>query len=111
MVDAPDNAVGGVLQQYVSNHWQPLALSFMRLTPTPKRLKTCFFADPDPSKPTLVDKSSITSISLSTVSDTPHQSHQGTSEKSSKLRMRFAEPPAQYVTRSGHAVHPFKRFP
>ncbi|GFR18274.1 hypothetical protein TNCT_577671 [Trichonephila clavata] len=35
------------------------------------RLKPCFFADPDPYKPTLVDKSSTTSTSPSTVSATP----------------------------------------
>ncbi|GFR01947.1 putative gag-pol protein [Trichonephila clavata] len=74
------------------------------------RLKPCFFADPDPYKPTLVDKSSTTSTSPSTVSATPHHSQQSTSEQSSKLRVRFAEPPAQYVTRSGRAVHPSKRF-
>ncbi|GFQ64183.1 hypothetical protein TNCT_515361 [Trichonephila clavata] len=74
------------------------------------RLKPCFFADPDPYKPTLVDKSSTTSTSPSTVSATPHHSQQSTSEQSSKLRVRFAEPPAQDVTRSGRAVHPSKRF-
>ncbi|GFQ65613.1 serine-arginine protein 55 [Trichonephila clavata] len=37
MVDVSDNAVGGVMQQYVSNHWQPLAFFSMRLTPTRKR--------------------------------------------------------------------------
>ncbi|GFR20992.1 uncharacterized protein TNCT_686391 [Trichonephila clavata] len=74
------------------------------------RLKPCFFADPDPYKPTLVDKSSTTSTSPSIVSATQHHSQQSTSEQSSKLRVRFAEPPAQYVTRSGRAVHPSKRF-
>ncbi|GFQ86577.1 hypothetical protein TNCT_683231 [Trichonephila clavata] len=74
------------------------------------RLKPCFFADPDPYKPTLVDKSSTTSTSPSIVSATPHHSQQSTSEQSSKLRVRFAEPPAQYVTRFGRAVHPSKRF-
>ncbi|GFQ87513.1 hypothetical protein TNCT_305961 [Trichonephila clavata] len=73
------------------------------------RLKPCIFADPYPYKPTLVDKSSTTSTSSSNVS-TPHHSQQSTSEQSSKLRMRFAEPPAQYVSRSGRAVHPSKRF-
>ncbi|GFR22988.1 hypothetical protein TNCT_295441 [Trichonephila clavata] len=110
MVDASDKAVGGVMQQYVSNHCQPLAFFSMRLTPTQKRLKSCFFADPDPYKPTLVDKSSTTSTSPSTVSATPHHSQQSTSEQSSKLRVRFDEPPAQYVTCSGRAVHPSKRF-
>ncbi|GFQ96372.1 transposon Tf2-6 polyprotein [Trichonephila clavata] len=74
------------------------------------RLKSCFFADPDPYKPTLVNNSSTTSTSPSTVSATPHHSQQSTSEQSSKLRVRFAEPPAQFVTRSGRAVHPSKRF-
>ncbi|GFQ77491.1 hypothetical protein TNCT_546721 [Trichonephila clavata] len=74
------------------------------------RLKPCFFADPDPYKPTLVDKSSTTSTSPSTVSATPHHSQQSTSEQSSRLRVRFAEPPAQYVTCFGRAVHPSKRF-
>ncbi|GFR12994.1 hypothetical protein TNCT_111821 [Trichonephila clavata] len=155
MVDASDNTVGGVMQQYVSSHWQPLAFFSMRLTPTQKsfvqqlrntfanlrpvlpshhtkqkpfifrdlatcthvfvrtdsvrtslqppyegpypvikryakyfdisikgvsrtisidRLKPCFFADPDPYKPTLVDKSSTTSPLPSTVSATPHHS-------------------------------------
>ncbi|GFQ90529.1 retrovirus-related Pol polyprotein from transposon 17.6 [Trichonephila clavata] len=58
------------------------------------RLKPCFFADPDPYKPTLVDKSSTSSTSPSTGSATPHHSQQSTSEQSSKLRVRFAEPPA-----------------
>ncbi|GFR26020.1 uncharacterized protein TNCT_687711 [Trichonephila clavata] len=74
------------------------------------RLKPCFFADSDPYKPILVYKSSTTSTSPSTVSATPHHSQQSTSEQSSKLRVRFAEPPAQYITRSGRAVHPSKRF-
>ncbi|GFY38660.1 hypothetical protein TNIN_450141 [Trichonephila inaurata madagascariensis] len=69
------------------------------------RLKPCFSADPDPAKPTSVDKSSTTSTSSSTVPATPHHSQQGTSEQSSKLRVRFAEPPAQYVTRSGQCTH------
>ncbi|GFX23883.1 putative gag-pol protein [Trichonephila clavipes] len=70
------------------------------------RLKACFFADPDPAKPNLIDKSSATRTSPSTVSTTPHHSQQGTSEQTSKLRVIFAEPPAQSVTRSGSAVHP-----
>ncbi|GFY44324.1 putative gag-pol protein [Trichonephila inaurata madagascariensis] len=74
------------------------------------RLKSCFFADPDPSKPTLDDKSSTTSTSPSTVPDTPHHSQQSTSEQPSKLRVRFAEPPAQYVTRSGRAIQPSRLF-
>ncbi|GFQ85871.1 hypothetical protein TNCT_438751 [Trichonephila clavata] len=74
------------------------------------RLKLYFFADPDPYKPTLVDKSSTTSTSPSTVLATLHQSQQSTSEQSSKLRVRFAEPPAQYVTPSGRPVHPSKLF-
>ncbi|GFS49859.1 hypothetical protein TNIN_228801 [Trichonephila inaurata madagascariensis] len=74
------------------------------------RLKPCFFADPDPAKPTSVDKSSTTSTAPSIVPATPHHLQQGTSEQSSKLRVRFAEPPAQYVTRSGCAVHPSRRF-
>ncbi|GFU73584.1 transposable element Tcb1 transposase [Trichonephila clavipes] len=61
------------------------------------RLKFCFFADPDPSKPTLVDKFSTTSTSPSTVSATPHHSQRGTSEQSSKLRVRVTEPPAQHL--------------
>ncbi|GFS41007.1 hypothetical protein TNIN_120331 [Trichonephila inaurata madagascariensis] len=65
-------------------------------------------ADPDPAKPTSVDKSSITNTSPSTVSATPHHSQQGTSEQSSKLRVRFAEPPAEYATRSGRVVQPSK---
>ncbi|GFY58245.1 hypothetical protein TNIN_195031 [Trichonephila inaurata madagascariensis] len=59
------------------------------------RLKPCFFADPDSAKPTLVDKSSTTSTSPSTVPATLHHSQQGTAEQSSKLRVRFAEHPAQ----------------
>ncbi|GFR07885.1 uncharacterized protein TNCT_222271 [Trichonephila clavata] len=74
------------------------------------RLKPCFFTDPDPYKPTLVDKFLTTSTSPSTVLATPHHSQQSTSKQYSKLRVRFAEPPAQYVTRSGRAVHPSKRF-
>ncbi|GFY43777.1 transposon Ty3-G Gag-Pol polyprotein [Trichonephila inaurata madagascariensis] len=74
------------------------------------RLKSCFFADPDPSKPTLDDKSSTTSTSPSTVPDTPQHSQQRTSEQPSKLRVRFAEPPAQYVTRSGRAILPSRLF-
>ncbi|GFT34852.1 hypothetical protein TNCV_3878671 [Trichonephila clavipes] len=70
------------------------------------RLKL-FFADRDPSKPTLVDKSSNTSTSASTVSAASHHSQQSTSEKSSKLRVRFT---AQYVTRFGRAAHPSKGF-
>ncbi|GFT79144.1 putative gag-pol protein [Trichonephila clavipes] len=69
------------------------------------RLKPCFFADPDPAKPTSADISSTTSTS-STVSAGPHHSQQGTSQQSSKLPMRFAEPPAQYVTLYGRAVLP-----
>ncbi|GFQ85208.1 hypothetical protein TNCT_131211 [Trichonephila clavata] len=84
MIDASDNAISGVLQ----------------------KLKLCFFGDYDSSKPTLEDKSPATSTSPSTVS--PHHSQQGTSGQSSKLRVRFAESPAQYVTRSGRAVHPSK---
>ncbi|GFQ91976.1 hypothetical protein TNCT_670551 [Trichonephila clavata] len=75
-----------------------------------KRLKPCFFTDPGPSKLTFIDKSLTKSTSPSTVSATPHHSQQGTSEQSSKLRVKFAEPPAQYVIRSGRAVHPSKRF-
>ncbi|GFU25916.1 hypothetical protein TNCV_5104291 [Trichonephila clavipes] len=74
------------------------------------RLKPCFFADSDPSKPSLDDKSSTTSTSLSTVSATSHHSQQGTSEQTSKFRVRFAGPPAQYVTRSGSAFNPSRRF-
>ncbi|GFX18910.1 hypothetical protein TNCV_322151 [Trichonephila clavipes] len=36
--------------------------------------------------------------SPSTVSATPYHSQQGTSEQSSKHRVRFAEPPAQYLS-------------
>ncbi|GFY47252.1 hypothetical protein TNIN_34421 [Trichonephila inaurata madagascariensis] len=70
------------------------------------RLKPRFFADPDLAKPTSADKASTTSTSPSTVSAGPHHSLQGTSEQFSKLRVRFAEPPGQYVTRYGRAVHP-----
>ncbi|GFS96550.1 hypothetical protein TNCV_3943491 [Trichonephila clavipes] len=55
-------------------------------------------------------KSSTTSISSSTVSAAPHHSQQDTSEQSSKLQERFTEPLSQYVTHSGCAVHPSKRF-
>ncbi|GFV14630.1 hypothetical protein TNCV_2586031 [Trichonephila clavipes] len=71
------------------------------------KLKPCFFADP--AKPTSADKFSTPRTSPSTVS-TPWHSQQDTSEQSSKLQMRFAKPPAQYVTRSGRAVHPSRRF-
>ncbi|GFY14044.1 integrase catalytic domain-containing protein [Trichonephila clavipes] len=37
MVDASDNAVDGVLQQYVNNHLPPLVFFSMRLTPGQKR--------------------------------------------------------------------------
>ncbi|GFW68246.1 hypothetical protein TNCV_1881261 [Trichonephila clavipes] len=74
------------------------------------RLKPCFLADPDTSKPTLDNKSSTPSTSPLTVPAAPHHSQQGTSEQSSKRRVRFAKPPAQYVTRSGHAVQPSRRF-
>ncbi|GFY41573.1 hypothetical protein TNIN_379011 [Trichonephila inaurata madagascariensis] len=72
------------------------------------RLKPCFFADP--TKPTSVDKSSTSITSPSIVSAAPHHSQQGTFEQSSKLRVRFAEFSAQYVIRSGRAVHPSRRF-
>ncbi|GFW09126.1 hypothetical protein TNCV_315371 [Trichonephila clavipes] len=58
------------------------------------------------NEPTSVDKSSTTSTSPSIVPATPHHSQQGTSEQSSKLRVRFAEPPAQYATRSDRIVQP-----
>ncbi|GFQ65463.1 hypothetical protein TNCT_669481 [Trichonephila clavata] len=73
------------------------------------RLKPCFFADPDPYKPTLVDKSSTTSTSQSTVLST-HINHNKALLSSLQLRVIFAEPPAQYVTRSGRPVHPSKLF-
>ncbi|GFR23371.1 hypothetical protein TNCT_178751 [Trichonephila clavata] len=56
----------------------------------------------------VMDKSSTTSTSPSTVSPSPHHLQKSTYEQSSKLRVRFAEPPAQYFTRSGRAVHPSK---
>ncbi|GFW36115.1 hypothetical protein TNCV_4929781 [Trichonephila clavipes] len=76
----------------------------------PKKLKPCFIADPDPAKPTSVDKSSTTSISTSTVSATPHHSQQSTSAQSSKLPVRFPEPPAEYVTHSCRVIQLYKRF-
>ncbi|GFX82530.1 hypothetical protein TNCV_2166781 [Trichonephila clavipes] len=56
----------------------------------------------------LDDKSSSTLPS--TVPATPHPSQQGTSEQSSKLQVRFTEPPAQYVARSGSVIQPSRRF-
>ncbi|GFY18202.1 polyprotein [Trichonephila clavipes] len=40
IVDVSENSVGGVLQQYVNNHWQLLAFFSMRLTPIYKRYST-----------------------------------------------------------------------
>ncbi|GFQ77890.1 hypothetical protein TNCT_376061 [Trichonephila clavata] len=74
------------------------------------RLKPCFFADPDHSKAALVNKSSTTNTSPSTVSATKHDSIQVTSEQFSKVRVRFSKPPVEYVTRSGRAFHPSKQF-
>ncbi|GFV25501.1 hypothetical protein TNCV_1147711 [Trichonephila clavipes] len=73
------------------------------LEQTIDRLKPCFFADP--ARPTSVDKSpkykhfTLNCVSYSTSLTTRHFS-----EQPSKLRVRFAEPPAQYVTHSGRAV-------
>ncbi|GFQ93233.1 hypothetical protein TNCT_124981 [Trichonephila clavata] len=53
-------------------------------------MKPCFFADPDPYKPTLVDKIFNHKHLLHQLCQpTQHHSQQSTSEQSSKLRVRL----------------------
>ncbi|GFW19281.1 hypothetical protein TNCV_256081 [Trichonephila clavipes] len=97
-------------EAFIATSAGSLAIKGASLTIYFNKFKPCFFVDPDPYKPSLVDKSLTTCTSPQTVLVSPHHLQEGPSEQSSELSVRFAELPAQYALHSGGAVYPSKRF-